>query len=614
MWWAHTLLEIGVLFGIIATLEMKLGDGRIGAFKVHPHPYWLVVIPMAAARGVVAGMVAASVATALYLHGAQQANPGYPIEALLNFRTMMEPLLFYGVGFLVGEFRDVTTARNRLQSVKLAAARNHARRMREQRDVITEANRILEKRLVDHTTQFGNLIVAATRIERAGRNEAFEIALELTEEHCGAGASVLMPLGDGGVDFLCHRGWPDSESADRLREARKCAFVRRAIEEGKTVNGFSLEEAPPDAGPLVVMPLVDENGVIHSLLCLDEIPASRLNASAVRTFLAIGEWISAVLARLSRTGEDVPTTPTMALLETTPNWLGTPSEFAERLVAEYERSSRYGMALSIVTIQFSQWTDTSPQGIKEVDDYVRRTFTPRLRSSDGVYRFPHPGCYTILTPGTPLAGGRVVKGRLMRRIEHNADEKLGPVRMDVTGPDPGAPDAENLMARLVRQFRAEGKLPLGSDSPLPLPGSMRVGTLTECVRRLNAEVNLSIRNDLPLEVMGLFATEQPSSHPGLLAFHVQQICDRALRRVDAVFSVAPGCVGIALPHTEKDEAELIGRRLLTLLAYRDPEPAYGPVDFRTMSFGPKYPYHGAFLESLAAIRPLREVVLAGGGA
>jgi len=319
MWWAHALLEIAVLFGIIVMLEMKLGDGKIGAYKVHPHPYWLVVIPMAAARGVVAGMVAACVASALYLMGAQRANPGQPIEALLTVTTMLEPILFFGVGFLVGEFRDVTAARNKRQAVKLAAARNHAKKMREQRDVLSEANRILEKRLVDHTTQFGNLIVAATRIEHAGRKEAFEIALELIEEHCGAGASVLMPLADGTVDFLCHRGWPETESADRLREARACDFVRRAVEEGRTINGFSLEESPPDSGPLVVAPLVDENGVIEALLCLDEIPTSRLNASAVRTFLAIGEWVSAVLARLSRTGEEVPITPTSALLEATPN-------------------------------------------------------------------------------------------------------------------------------------------------------------------------------------------------------------------------------------------------------------------------------------------------------
>jgi hypothetical protein len=611
VWWAQTLVETGLLFGIIVFFEMKFGDGRVGAFKAHPHPYWLVVIPMAAARGVVAGMVAAAVASCLYMVGAQKENPGQPLQALINLEIMLEPILFFGVGFLVGEFRDVTAARNRRQTIKLAAARNHARKMREQRDVLQAANRILEKRLVDHTTQFGNLIVAATRIEHAGRKEAMEIALELIEEHCGAGASVLLPLSDGTIDFLCHRGWPDADSAERLAAARECDFVRRSIEEGKTVNGFSLDEAPPDSGPLVVTPLIDENGVIEALLCLDEIPTSRLNASAVRTFLAIGEWISAVLGRLSRTGEEAPVSSTMALLETTPNWLGQPQDFAERLVAEYERSSRYGLPLSVLTIQFTECTDSTPQGLKQIDDYVRRTFTPRLRSSDGVFRFPHPGCYTVICAGTPLEGGRVVRSRLSQRIEHSPDVKLGEIRINVTGPDPDAPDAENLVARLVQQFRTDGTLPLGSKSPLALPAGIRVGRLEECVRRFSAEVNLAIRNDLPLEVLGVYALDDRGAHPGLLAMHIQQVADRALRRVDGVFAVAQNCLAVSLPHTEHDEAELIGRRLLTVLTYRDPDPTYGEVEFKTMSFGPKYPYHGAFLEGLSALRPLREVPIAG---
>jgi hypothetical protein len=270
------------------------------------------------------------------------------------------------------------------------------------------------------------------------------------------------------------------------------------------------------------------------------------------------------------------------------------------------------MPLSLVTIQFTEWTDTTPQGLKEIDDYVRRTFTPRLRSSDGVFHFPHPGCYVVLLAGTPLTGGRVVMGRLKRRIEHSPDAKLGPVTMSLTGPDPDAPDAENLLLRLVRRFRSDGSLPLGSKNPLPLPRDYRIGTLSECVRRLSAEVNLAIRNDLPLEVLGLYAIDEGGAHPGLLAFHVQQVATRALRRVDSIYAVAPGCVAISLPHTEHDEAELIARRILTLLAYRDPDPAYGILDFKAMSFGPKFPYHGAFLEGLAAVRPLREVQLAGG--
>ena len=60
--------------------------------------------------------------------------------------------------------------------------------LRQERDVLRDANRELEKRIVDASVQFGNLIVAAERIESSGRTEVFEIALELAEEHCGAAA------------------------------------------------------------------------------------------------------------------------------------------------------------------------------------------------------------------------------------------------------------------------------------------------------------------------------------------------------------------------------------------------------------------------------------------
>ena len=122
--------------------------------------------------------------------------------------------------------------------------------------------------------------------------------LELIEEHCGAGSSVLIPLPDGSVDLLCHRGWADKEAPQRLEEARESEFVRRALEDGADVNGFSLDEAPPSSGPLVVATLVGSTGVIEALLTLDTIPASRLNNFTIRTFFAIGEWISAALSRL----------------------------------------------------------------------------------------------------------------------------------------------------------------------------------------------------------------------------------------------------------------------------------------------------------------------------
>ncbi|MHC4470012.1 MAG: nucleotidyl cyclase domain-containing protein [Planctomycetota bacterium] len=607
----NTLVEVAFLYSLIVAGERIFGDHRIGAFGVHPHPYWLVVLPMAAARGLSAAFLAATCATGLYVFGAYQELGSERVHDYLNLEIMLEPLLFYFVGFVVGEFRDLTITRNRDLLSRLEETESKGLSIRQQRDVLNEANRLLEKRLVDQSTQFGNLMLTATRIENAGRKEVFEIALELVEEHCGAAGSVLMPLPDGSVHLLCHRGWPESQVANRLEEARRSEFVQRALEEGRDVNGFSLEESPPLSGPLVVSPLLGDKGVIEALLCLDEIPTSRLNTSAVRTFYAVGEWISAVLCRLERDPAVERHSPTVALLEPTPNWLGTAEDLAHRLSVEYERTTRYGLPLSLITIHFVDWTDTTPQGIRKTDQFVTRHFTQGMRASDLVYRFPHPGCYLVVLPGTPIPGAEVLRERVFRRIEHGPSTSQGEIEMVATGPDPSAPDVDSMLLRLTEIFRSRGAIPLSSKQPLTLPATPRVGNLTDCVRALSGEVGLAMRNEYPIQVLVLMGEKDQGVDPGLLAFHMEQIADRNLRRVDTAYCVGASYVAILLPNTKADNANLLGQRLLQALAEREPNPSYGEVTYSLMSFGPEYPYYGAFLEAMTSVRPLQDVRVTG---
>ncbi len=609
-WWLHTLAEAAFLLLLIVGVELATGDRRIGAFGCHPHPYWLAVLPMAAARGLTAGLTTALVASLLYLVGAAHAIGARGLADFLTLRVMLEPILFFSVSFLVGEFKDASRARIRTLEKDLAEVRADLERIREQRDVLSAAHRILERRLVDQSNQFGTLVATARRTEKADRKEVFQIALELIEEHCGAVSSVLLPLVDGSVHLLCHRGWPEAEVAARLDAARKSAYVRRALREGREVDGFALSETPPESGPLVVSPLFGASGVIEALLCLDEIPTSLLNSSSVRTFKAIGRWASAILARIEREPERARETGAGAHLEPSAEWLGTPEDLGIRLCLEYERATRHGLPLSLLGIQFAGWGG-SPPSMRKVDEFVIRHFTTRIRSSDAVYRFPHPGCYVVLLPGTPREGAEVVRERLLGRIRHRPRE-IGEIRVHVAGPDPNAPDPDSLVLRMVETFREDAGTLLAGERPMEVTTEVRVGSLPEFVRALAGELGLAMRNEYPLQVLGVRGREGPETDPGLLALHVQQVAERALRRVDTPWSVGPSYVAVILPKTEPEQAEAVGERLAAELRKLDPEPAYGEVEVEVMSFGPAYPFYGAFLTALAGRRSLRETAVAGG--
>lgn len=594
-WWRKTLVEIGILYAIVIPIELAVSGGRLGSFGVHPHPYWLVVLPMAAARGLVAGLITAGIASLLYAIGAAQAVT----EAVFTFRNMTEPLLFFAVAFFAGEIHDEGLLKRRKLDRRLKDLEERTEQLRQQRDVLTDANRELEKRIVDDSVQFGNLIQAARRIERAGRQEIFDLALEMAEEHCGASASVLMLLEDGSLDYLCHRGFPSDEIGKRLAIARRSHFVRRAIGDGVAVNGLDPTEVAPPEGPLVVAPLFDAGGVVKALMCLDEIPLARLNESTVTVFLGIADWASAALARLTHAA-DTPAARASAL-SVGPEvdlWLGTVAELGRRLRIELARSSRYGVPTSFLTIQATDWKDATREGIDALDRFVLMHFTTGLRPSDGIYRFGYPGAYLLVLAGTPLKGAEVVRARLERRVAYTPSP-FGAIEIRATGPDTEAPDLMSLIARCARDFRERSRLSLEARCPVAVSERLEAEDLNAFLRRLKMETSLAVRNGFELHVVGISAEASEQAGPGILARHVVEVGEQTLRPTDGVYMIGQYQCSVILPCTNGEEAATVAHRLATLVRARDPSAPYGQIETQVLGLGPTHPDAGSFLTALA---------------
>jgi len=594
-WWRKTLVELAILYAIVIPIELAVSGGRLGSFGVHPHPYWLIVLPLAAARGLVAGLIAAGIASILYTIGASQAV----VDAIFTFRNMTEPLLFFAVAFFAGELHDEGLLKRKKLDRRIKDLEERTGQLRQQRDVLTDANRELEKRIVDDSVQFGNLIQAARRIERAGRQEVFDLALEMAEEHCGAAATVLILLEDGSLDYLCHRGSSSDEIGKRLALARQSAFVKRAVSEGIAVNGLDPGEVAPPQGPLVVAPLFDSGGVVKALMCLDEIPLARLNESTVTVFLGIADWASAALGRLTR-GGDAPA-PRTAALSVGPEvdlWLGSVGDLGKRLRIELARCSRYGVATSFLTIQATDWSDATREGIDALDRFMLMHFTTGLRPSDGIYRFGYPGAYLLVLAGTALKGAEVVRTRLERRVSYTTSP-VGTIEIRATGPDDEAPDIQSLLARVARGFRDRSKLALDARCPVSIAERIEAEDLNAFLRRLKMETSLAVRNSLDLHVVGISAESSEQAGPGILARHVVEVGEQTLRPTDGVYMIGQYQCAVILPCTNGEEAATVAHRLATLVRARDPSAAYGQIETQVLGLGPNHPDAGSFLTALA---------------
>jgi hypothetical protein len=556
---------------------------------------------MAGARGVVAGLISAAVASLLYVIGANGALRSEE-QDFWTISNLLEPVLFFGIGFFLGELHDELAARYRKLEQRIEDVQERIARLRRERDVLGDANKELEKRIVDDSVQFGNLIVAATRIENADRKEVFDIALELVEEHCGAASSVLIRLEDGSLDFLCHRGWSGEETSDRLVAARKSEFIARAVAEGMVVNGFQPEETAPDDGPLVVAPLFDATGVVKALLCLDEIPATRLNESTIRVFLGIADWISSALARLAQ-GHDAPD-PRRAMGAMAPNAemaLGSPEELGARMRLELERCARYGVPTSLLTIHAVEWTDATPEGLDNLDRFVLTHFTSGLRPSDSLYHFGYPGCYLLVLAGTSTDGAEVVRNRMIRRLDYAPSRTVGEIEIKTSGPDAEAPDLGSLVERVAGELRESSPLPLEGRCPVRVPERPEPGEILEFVRRIKMETSLAVRNGFDLHVVGVQADlDDRDLAPGLLARHVNEIGLEILRPTDGIYTIGPRHCAVILPCTDGEAAAMVAHRIVTGLRDRDAHAPYGDLETRVMGLGPSNPDAGSFLKAFSA--------------
>ena len=600
-WWRKTLVEIGMLYAIVVPIEMAVNGGAIGAFGTHPHPYWLVVLPLAGARGVVAGLISAAIASLLYTIGAFHALGKEGAEAVFTYRHMMEPILFFGVGYFAGELHDELELRYRKLQRLVNDIQERNTRLRQERDVLADANKELERRIVDDSVQFNNLIVAATRIEKSGRMEVFELALELVDEHCGAAASVLILLEDGTLDLLCQRGWAEDEISHRLAAARESEFVHRALKGGESVNGFHPEEDAPEKGPLVVAPLFDSAGVAKALLCLDEIPLSRLNESTVSIFLGIGTWVSATLGRLDGGAAEPVQRSSSAPIPAglSAAWLGRPSELGERLRLEVERCTRYGVPTSFLVVQATEWTDASREGRDVLDHYVLTHFTGGMRPSDALFAFGYPGCYLLVLSGTTIEGAEVVRQRLLRRVEYSASKTVGTIEIAAMGPDAESPDLLSLIERVADRFRRFSTLPLEKGCPVRVPEVTRCGDIEEFIRRLRLETSLATRNGFDFHVVGIAAEFVNETDPDLLARHVHDAGMRVLRPTDGVFVVGRQHCAILLPNTDSEQAATIAHRLVTAARERDPDAPYGNMETQVLSLGAHHPDASSLLLALS---------------
>lgn len=282
--------ELAVAFGLLIALSQWL-TGGVGFGHLQPNPYWLPVLVAALAYGTTPGVIAAAIASALWLSlGHDHAGERDYLDHLLHLS--LQPLLWFVTAMTVGEVTMIRTARQaRLARRESVAARNVAR-LTEAFDTLAKTNRRLQVQVATEARTTGHVIATAARLAAADPAVRRAAIVE------------LIALAVRSADFTCYRVggeearvWLRSAQSSGRREMLPVALMERLIRRRGIVHvARRSDRAALEGVGVAAVPLMDPcSGTLAGCLVLHALPFAALNASRVAELNEVASWLTPLL-------------------------------------------------------------------------------------------------------------------------------------------------------------------------------------------------------------------------------------------------------------------------------------------------------------------------------
>jgi hypothetical protein len=287
---------MAAMFALLFAADQWVTGGRAFA-SVAPNPLWLPVLAFAMAYGTGAGVVAAALAGAYWLHGAgATVTDADYLDRLLHLS--LPPLMWFVGAGVVGE---VTLARGRRAGWlrrRVEAGQRDLRRLGAQVDDLLRANRALQVRLATGAGASGRIVALASGLgarDPAARRDA--ICALIAEAAGTSDFTCYLPAADGGARAWL-RGAAAGARAEALAEPLVGIIRKRA---GLLHVGRRADRVPLQGVGVAAVPLrAAGSGEMIGVLVLHDLPFAALDTFGLAALAEIGDWLAPLLGEAPR--------------------------------------------------------------------------------------------------------------------------------------------------------------------------------------------------------------------------------------------------------------------------------------------------------------------------
>lgn len=413
----HSGIVEGVVgLALLVAINFFWFRNNMGFLGVNPHPYWIIVLLLAARYGFMTGL-GVGVLCAVTLLGMLKLNRPYlAFTDLLEIKNVGQPLLFVAAGLVFGEIRELQKTKFKTLQVTHDDLQEKFNSLKQRFDALDKAKQELDTRIISQEHTLSTLYEAAQALKSLKEDEIYPATLDLLKNFIAAEAGSVYLLSGNKLVLTAALG--ERQQGERTREtAPDEGMMGRAIASGETVSLDTMIFAEDftrhaESGTIITVPLLTSKEEAVGVLNIEKIPFLKFNQQTINMTSLIGDWCSAAIEN-ARTYKDSKDRDIVD--ESTGAY--TNVYYHKRLDEEFKRSYRYKIPLSLVIYEIVDFRKFSVKIQQEIKTIVSVAIKSKLRTIDLIFSDANVARYNVVLPNTPLVGARVAIEKIFQEIQ-----------------------------------------------------------------------------------------------------------------------------------------------------------------------------------------------------
>ncbi len=453
------LLEIGLALAALTAVNLIWRPGDPAFSSVEPHPYWLVVVPMAVYYGFKEGLTAAGACAGLFVGWTWYLSSEQHWLLFFNLSRLKTPILLLAGGLILGELRERHRRRERALQNRLREVETALQDLSVTHLSLMEANRELEVRILSQDQTVHTLYEAAESLKHLDEEAIYPSLARMLVNYLGVtGASVYLLQENRFVRAALEGDVADDQAPPSLPNDEGlmgAALIQRKPVTIKMILSQKEAAAFADQPILISAPLILEGGQVVGVLNVHKLPFLRFTPGTLRMVGLVADWASIALTNARKHKEVADKNIADEL-----TGAYTKEYLDKRLKEEYSRARRYGTDLSAIMVKIEDFEAIDETVKPDILSVLGVVFAKSVRDSDMIFRYAGEDTFVLLLPVTPKDGAAVVAGRIEDELNafqfrpFSDPDRLLKIRTGTVEATPEMSGPQEFLDRLVKDMEA----------------------------------------------------------------------------------------------------------------------------------------------------------------